>query len=97
MGIYKIKQESKKTRKQELDQESDQKNKKKKEIKKKLDQESDQEKKKKLPFFLYHFLSRVDIFYVYDFIIIIPKADQEYVNVEYMLRGALGAKRGATR
>ena len=44
VGIYKRKQESKKTRKQELDQESDQE-------KQELDQESDQEKKKKNSFF----------------------------------------------
>ena len=50
MGIYKRKQESKKTRKQELDQESDQENKK-KERKHALEQESDQEKKKKTFFF----------------------------------------------
>ena len=50
MGIYKRKQESKKTRKQELDQESDQENKK-KERKQELDQESDQEKKKVFSFF----------------------------------------------
>ena len=50
MGIYKRKQENKKTRKQELDQEGDQENKK-KERKQELDQESDQEKKEKTFFF----------------------------------------------
>ena len=46
VGIYKRIQDSRKTRKQELDQESDQENKKKKERKQELDHESDQEKKK---------------------------------------------------
>ena len=45
VGIYKRKQESKKTRKQEIDQESDHENKKKR--KHAFDKESDQEKKKK--------------------------------------------------
>ena len=57
VGIYKRKEESKNTRKQELDQESD-----KKRRKQELDQESDQEKKKKLFFFLDHFLGRVLVF-----------------------------------
>ena len=53
MGIYKRKQESKKTRKQELGQDIDQENKKtrtrprKRLRKQELDQESDQEKKEK--------------------------------------------------
>ena len=60
VGIYKRKQESKKTRKQELDQESDQKTRKKR--KKELDQESDQEK---LSFFLDHFLGQVLVFFLF--------------------------------
>ena len=59
VGIYKRKQESKKTRKQELDQESDQENKK---TRKK--QELDQEKKK--VFFLDRFLGRVLVFLFFD-------------------------------
>ena len=49
VGIYKRKQESKKTRKQKLEQESDQENKKKRKKtgKQELDQESGQENKKK--------------------------------------------------
>ena len=53
VGIYERKQESKKTRKQELDQESDQETRK---------QELDQEKKKKKLFFLNHFLGRNLVF-----------------------------------
>ena len=56
MGIYKRKQESKKTRKHAFDQESDQ-EKKKKERKHALDQESDQEKKKNFLFFLLSFIN----------------------------------------
>ena len=54
VGIYKMKQENKKTRKQESDQEN------KKTRKQELDQESDQEKKKVFfLFFLGRFLGRV--------------------------------------
>ena len=48
VGIYKRKQESKKTRKHAFDQESDQEKKRIKERKLALDQESDQEKKEKI-------------------------------------------------
>ena len=72
MGIYKRKQEMQKTRKHALDQESDQEKKKKrtqsrkKERKHALDQESDQEKKKNL-FFLYRFLGRGRVFFLFFF------------------------------
>ena len=69
MGIYKRKQESKKTRKQELDQERD------REIKKKeRKQELDQEKKEKT-FFLDPFLSRVLVF-IYKF----PPQESEFFS-----------------
>ena len=63
VGIYKRKQENKKTT---FDQESDQ-EKNKKERKHALDQESDQEKMKKLSFFLDHFLGRVLVVFLFFF------------------------------
>ena len=54
VGIYKRKQESKKTRKKELDQESDQE--KRKQGRKQELEASDQEKKKVFSFFLGRFL-----------------------------------------
>ena len=62
VGIYERKQESKKTRRQELDQKSDQNTTRKKERKHAVDQESDQEKKKKLSFLIDRFLGRVLVF-----------------------------------
>ena len=55
VGIYKRKQEGKKTRKQEFDQESDQENKKKRK-KTRSRPKSDQEKRKNFLFFLITFL-----------------------------------------
>ena len=75
VGIYKRKEESKKTRKQKLDQESDQEKRKtrtrpRKRIRK---QELDQEKMKKLSFLLDHFLSRVLVFLYSHFLVFFYK------------------------
>ena len=62
VGIYKRKQESKKTRKHAFDQE-----KKKKERKHTLDQESDQEKKKKKHFFIFFLVESVFSYFCFLF------------------------------
>ena len=71
VGIYKRKQENKKTRKHTLDQESDQEKKDNGQEKKHaLDQESDQEKNRKLSFFLDRFLGRERVFFLYSYFLV---------------------------